>query len=210
MKYYYIYEFFFPTFLAFAALPFVFLGLTGVVGRRPLVYPAWANTLFAIFIGVPVFLLSLNHLITEPVADTWRCWLLNFSGVVGIPAIIVWSILWSEGTAMFGRTREEHIRDLETALGLMEVRCRWWGFTGKIGERTVQVCQLRGVYLGVSKMRSFSSSERRELREKLIAHFEERSIRSSSRPYVALLVLGVALASTSFGTWCVATQCFMV
>lgn len=210
MKYYYIYEFFFPTFLAFAALPFVFIGLTGVVGRRPLVYPAWANVIFSVFIGVPVFLLSLNHLITEPVADTWRCWLLNLSGVVGIPLVILWSILWSEGTATFGRTRDELARDLQTALGLTDVETRWWGLSCKLGERRVVVCQLRGVYLAVIRLRSFSSSERRELNTKLIAHFEEQGIRSSSRPYVALLLLGVALASTSFGTWCVATQCFMV
>lgn len=210
MKYYYIYEFFFPTFLAFVAAPFIFVGLTGVVGRKPIVYSALINAVFLIFIGVPVFFLSLNHLITEPIASTWRCWLLNFSGVVGIPLIIAWALAWSGGIAVFGRTRGELTNDIVKVLSARVERTAWWGVVIRRGDQELRLVQLPATYLAILRAPGLDRAARSTIVEELSGSFTTHGIRSSTRPFVAMLSLGVVLAGTSFGTWCVATQCLVV
>ncbi len=192
MKYYYIYENIFPAALAVVSLPILFAAISGLFRGRPVVFSSRIATFLAGVLLVPVFFLALNHLIVMPAPDTWRAWLLNVFGVIGSPLVLLWSWYWSRGYTVIGVDQATVMNDLKAHTDVADV------------------CRIRALcaipYVTV-KIPGSAKPSPEELGEALYRHYRALPSRVSAKPFFVLLVVGIALASTGFGTWCFATQC---
>ncbi len=192
MKYYYIYQILFPAALAVVSLPILFAALCGLFRGRPVVFSSKFGTLVTGIILVPVFFLALNHLIVMPAPDTWRAWLLNVFGVVGSPLVLLWSWCWSRGYTVIGVDKATLLNDLKAKTE---------------GGESFHAYALPCTHYVIVRVPSSSPQSPEQVGELLYRHYRALPSRVSARPFFVMLVLGIALASTGFGTWCFATQC---
>ena len=192
MKYYYIYQILFPAALAVVSLPLLFAGFVGLFRGRPVVFSSRVGTLVTGVLLIPVFFLALNHLIVMPAPDTWRAWLLNVFGVVGSPLLMVWSLYWSRGYTVIGVDKATLLDDLKAHVA---------------GGESCPTRSLPCIPYIIVKVPPSAPQSPEQVGEALYKHYRALPSRVSAKPFFVLLVLGVTLASTGFGTWCFATQC---